>query len=89
MRNKTENTQHLNLVVRKYPSSAGVECFVSFEDELGYLYGFTRLLLIEKEHSVDWSGLGNDTAIIRELHVYGSLQGLQKDENPDAKVQHT
>ncbi|HMS91690.1 MAG TPA: radical SAM protein, partial [Candidatus Absconditabacterales bacterium] len=34
-----------NLVMRKYQSSEGVEYFISFEDELGYLYGFTRLLL--------------------------------------------
>lgn len=27
--------------------------------------------------------------MIRELHIYGSLQGLEKVENPDAKVQHT
>jgi hypothetical protein len=31
--------------LRWYKSSAGQECFISFEDELGYLYGFTRLLL--------------------------------------------
>lgn len=58
MRNKTEQTQHLNLVVRKYRSSAGVECFISFEDELGYLYGFTRLLLIKDNEAIDRSGLG-------------------------------
>jgi hypothetical protein len=35
----------MNLVLRWYKSSVGQECFISFEDELGYLYGFTRLLL--------------------------------------------
>lgn len=89
MRNKTETTEHLNLVVRKYRSSAGEELFISYEDELGYLYGFTRLLLIAEEHAVDRSGLGNGTALIRELHVYGTLQGLKKDEEGESKVQHT
>ncbi len=88
MRNKAEQTQHLNLVVRKYRSGAGNECFISFEDELGYLYGFTRLLLIEDEKAVDWQGLGKKVALIRELHVYGSLQGLNQEE-VFAKVQHS
>lgn len=57
MRNKTEATQHLNLVVRKYASGVGVEYFISFEDELGYLYGFTRLCLINEEMAVDRKGL--------------------------------
>lgn len=58
MRNKKEKTEQLNLVVRKYLSGPGVEYFISFEDELGYLYGFTRLLLITAESAVDWNGLG-------------------------------
>lgn len=58
MRNKKEKTEQLNLVVRKYLSGSGVECFISFEDELGYLYGFTRLLLITAENAIDWNGLG-------------------------------
>ncbi|MEI6671805.1 MAG: hypothetical protein WCL02_00080 [bacterium] len=34
-----------NIIIRKYISSGGVEYFISCEDNLGYLYGFTRLLL--------------------------------------------
>jgi hypothetical protein len=34
MRNKKEDTKNLNLVIRKYQSSAGEEYFISFEDEL-------------------------------------------------------
>jgi histone acetyltransferase (RNA polymerase elongator complex component) len=34
-----------NIIIRKYMSSGGVEYFISFEDQFGYLYGFTRLLL--------------------------------------------
>ena len=91
MRNKTEETEHLNLVVRSYLSSVGNEFFISFEDELGYLYGFTRLLLPREGESIERDGLWEHTALIRELHVYGSLQSIQtsKQEQENQKVQHT
>lgn len=91
MRNKTEETQHLNLVVRSYLSSVGNEFFISFEDELGYLYGFTRLLLPREGESIQRDGLWENTALIRELHVYGSLQSIQtsEEEQENQKVQHT
>jgi len=78
VRNRIEKkkSDFLNLVLRRYKSSAGQECFISFEDELGYLYGFTRLLL-PNDNSVVWiEGLERLTAIIRELHVYGELQKI-------------
>ena len=78
VRNRTEKkkSDSLNLVLRWYKSSVGQECFISFEDELGYLYWFTRLLL-PKEDSVVWiQWLEKWTAIIRELHVYGQLQKI-------------
>ncbi len=78
VRNRTEKKKSdlLNLVLRRYKSSAGQECFISFEDELWYLYGFTRLLL-PNEDSVAWiEWLEKWTAIIRELHVYGELQKI-------------
>lgn len=89
VRNKTELTQYVNLVVRSYASSVGSEFFIAFEDELGYLYGFTRLLLPQEAETVDEPGLGKGTALIRELHVYGALQSLGKNNEADAKVQHT
>ena len=78
VRNRSEKKKSdlLNLVLRRYKSSAGQECFISFEDELGYLYGFTRLLLL-RENNVVWiEWLEKWTAIIRELHVYGELQKI-------------
>ena len=78
VRNRTEKrkTDSLNLVLRWYKSSVGRECFISFEDELWYLYWFTRLLL-PNEDSVAWiQWLEKWTAIIRELHVYGELQKI-------------
>lgn len=89
IRNKKEKTEVLNLVVRAYESSVGQEYFISYEDELGYLYGFTRLLLPKLEERLDVAGLGLETALIRELHVYGSLQSLKTQEESGQKVQHS
>ena len=78
VRNRIEKkkSDSLNLVLRWYESSVGQEWFISFEDELGYLYGFTRLLL-PNDDSVAWiDWLEKWTAIIRELHVYGELQKI-------------
>ena len=89
VRNRIEKkkSDSLNLVLRWYPSSVGQECFISFEDELGYLYGFTRLLL-PSDGSVVWiPWLEKWTAIIRELHVYGELQKIW--EKSDLWTQHT
>ena len=78
VRNRVEKRKwdDLNLVLRWYKSSVGHECFISFEDELGYLYWFARLLL-PNDDSVVWiEWLEKWTAIIRELHVYGELQKI-------------
>jgi len=75
------------LVVRRYRSSVWEEYFLSFEDELWYLYGFTRLLLPDTEHAIEYAWLWKHTALVRELHVYGSLQSLTKKSSEDA-TQH-
>ena len=66
-----------NLIIRKYQSSGGAEYFISFEDQLGYLYGFTRLLLPKPEETIQIKWLGKTTAIIRELHIYGQVEWLK------------
>lgn len=89
VRNRTEKSDwsQLNLVLRWYKSSAWQECFISFEDTLGYLYGFTRLLR-PNEESIAWvSWLEKWTAIIRELHVYWELQKIW--EKGESATQHT
>ncbi len=89
VRNRVEKkkTDFLNLVLRWYKSSVGQECFISFEDELGYLYWFTRLLLPSDSNVVWIAWLEKWTAIIRELHVYGELQKIW--EKSDQWTQHT
>ncbi len=85
--NPNPSEEQANLIIRKYHSSAGTEYFISFEDSLGYLYGFARLLLIDEEISIDREWLGPKTALIRELHVYGNLQSLKK-KSEENSIQH-
>ena len=89
VRNRVEKkkSDSLNLVLRWYKSLVGQECFISFEDELGYLYGFTRLLLPGENNVIDFEWLEKWTAIIRELHVYGELQKIW--DKSDTWTQHT
>ncbi len=76
---KDQENQQVNTVIRMYKSSVGIEFFISKEDELGYLYGFTRLLLPDDDKVItDLEGIGKDIAMIRELHIYGQLAKIQK-----------
>lgn len=88
IRNRKEKSQQevANLVIRKYQSSVGDEYFISYEDELGYLYGFTRLLLPKAEYTIDRMGLWASTGLIRELHVYWQVAKINTTD--DSKTQH-
>lgn len=83
-----DSTDSVNLVVRKYISSVGDEYFISCEDSLWYLYGFTRLLLPRAENTVEIEWLWAETAIIRELHVYGKLEKIDIKNKEVDWVQH-
>jgi hypothetical protein len=41
--------------VRCYPTTNGLQLFISFEDEFGYLYGFTRLQLGNNQTEMEYS----------------------------------
>ncbi len=74
-----EEKQQVNTIIRMYKSSVGTELFISKEDELGYLYGFTRLLLPDDDKVItDFEGIGKNIAMIRELHIYGQLAKIQQ-----------
>lgn len=49
-----------------------------------------RLLLPAAGTTIEYPGLGHTTAMIRELHVYGTLQSLDKQKNAqkDGIAQH-
>ena len=61
---------NIELVTEEYNACGGKEYFVSFEDtEKDVLIGFIRLRFPDKPHRRELS----DAALIRELHVYGSM----------------
>ncbi|MBZ3936043.1 tRNA uridine(34) 5-carboxymethylaminomethyl modification radical SAM/GNAT enzyme Elp3 [Methanimicrococcus blatticola] len=65
--------ENIHLLVEKYDCCGGLENFISFEDlKADVLVGFIRLRFPNAPHR---SELKN-TALIRELHVYGSLTPL-------------
>ena len=73
-------------IIRCYPTTNGLQLFISFEDEFGYLYGFTRLQLGNSQTEIEYPWLGNNTALIRELHVYWQLTRISYKD--DTKTQH-
>jgi len=74
-----------------YKASGGIEYFISFETGDGkYLLGFCRLRLSSRimyhaSHNNLNGPFDYDTALMRELHVYGELMPVGKNK----KIQHT
>ena len=80
------------LFVRKYAASNGTEYFISFESKDNIaLFGFCRLRILhvkDNKHSVYSPTLYN-MGLIRELHVYGSLVGVNQLHNTNIQgIQH-
>ena len=75
----------VKLMVREYDASNGKEYFISFEsNDEKYLLGFVRLRL-KNNKKVFFEEL-EDSALIRELHVYGNMIPVN-DKKLDA-IQH-
>jgi elongator complex protein 3 len=78
--------EHVRLVERTYRASGGTEVFLSYEEtKLDLLIGFIRLRL-PGDH-VFRREITPDSALVRELHVYGPLAPL-KARPGDAWWQH-
>lgn len=78
----------LEMVKRQYVAADGQEHFISFEDvEADLLAGFIRLRFPPFSHRPE---INVQTALIRELHVYGSefAIGAEKIQTKNANVQH-
>jgi histone acetyltransferase (RNA polymerase elongator complex component) len=73
--------------LRKYLSSVWQEFFLSFEDGLWYLYGFVRLLLPQENQTIEWTWLWSNTALVREVHVYGQLAKLNCNLETSTKTE--
>lgn len=81
--------KNAKLKILKYKASGGEEYFISFESKnRKVLYGFCRLRLPGKDKKPNPEYLKSgfdDTALIRELHVYGELVPIGKQK----KIQHS
>ncbi|MGB9634913.1 MAG: tRNA uridine(34) 5-carboxymethylaminomethyl modification radical SAM/GNAT enzyme Elp3 [Candidatus Micrarchaeia archaeon] len=74
------------LMIRKYKASDGEEYFISFEDKkTGLIFAFLRL---RKPSTCMRSEITENSAGIRELHVYGHMQQIGKREDGPTVVQH-
>jgi ELP3 family radical SAM enzyme/protein acetyltransferase len=88
-----QGSGNAQLVVRKYNASNGIEYFLSYESpDERLLYGFVRLRISERAGINEFKSL-KDSALIRELHVYGQLiptyhKSDEKSGQHGGKVQH-
>ena len=67
------------LFVREYRASNGTEYFISFESfDKKAIYGFLRLRIPDTNDTTDimYEDTLKNQALIRELHVYGSVQNV-------------
>ena len=85
---RSHEPEDIRIVIRAYKSSVGKEYFIAIETSQWYLYGFTRLLLPDIWQTVDYDWLGEATALIRELHVYGQVAKINSNDNTHT-TQHT
>ncbi|MBI4188162.1 MAG: GNAT family N-acetyltransferase, partial [Chloroflexi bacterium] len=74
------------IVRTDYTAAGGRETFLSCEDERGTLFGLLRLRIQNKPVARLGQGLKSKTALIRELHVYGTEVPLQQQD--PAAAQH-
>lgn len=74
------------IVRMDYAASSGKEIFLSFEDENETLFGLLRMRIQSKPVARPEPGISGDSALIRELHIYGPEVSLSQ-RNPTA-VQH-
>ena len=82
-RKNLDQTLKLNRI--DYESSGGEESFLSFEDKDESIYGFLRLRKPSKlAHRKE---IGDNSCIVRELHVYG--KSLKIGEKEDKEIQHS
>jgi histone acetyltransferase (RNA polymerase elongator complex component) len=88
VKDQTYNADEPCLFVHEYQSSAGTEYFISFENkEQTTLYGLCRLRF--NTHVTTADTILHDTALIRELHVYGIHSGVgDSSESASTHTQH-
>ena len=84
-----DEPKDIDLSVRKYYCCGGEEFFISYEDlKNDILIGFIRMRFPFRPHRKE---INEDTALIRELHVYGQMLDVGKKPEEiswHAKMEH-
>ncbi len=81
------NIEQIELRVKKYKANGADEYFISIDEtKLDKLIGLCRLRTPNKKEKNIFKEL-EESAIVRELHVYGQKQGLS-NKNISSKTQH-
>ncbi len=76
LKGRNTNLNNIELTVENYEACGGTEYFIAFEDlAADVLIGFTRLRFPAAPHRPELQ----DAALIRELHVYGSMVPVGKE----------
>ncbi len=83
--NKKLEPEEIKLTRINYDSSGGKEVFLSYEDKNESIYGFLRLRKPSNDAHRD--EVGEDSCIVRELHVYG--KSLKIGEKEESEIQHS
>lgn len=82
-RKEQSSPPDIKLNVLKYEASEGTEFFLSFDDEANdVLLGFCRLRFPKRQLRDEFAP---NSAIVRELHVYGSAVGIGDDDESSAQ----
>ncbi len=82
-RKKLTKKTKVELLIQEYPASQGTEFFISYEDTANdILYGFVRMRFPSQQLREE---ITPTTAIIRELHVYGSAVAIGSDDEDSSQ----
>ena len=79
------NINSIKLDIYKRYKAGSNDYFISFEDDLGKLYGLARLRLLHDKS--DCLPILKNSAVIREVHVYGAT--IKTNHQDKTKPQHS
>jgi elongator complex protein 3 len=79
------NCDDIRIDIETYKASSGNEYFISLITDK-YLIGFIRLRLVKLKDTNEQLVILNDTALIRELHVYSNMSDV--GNNIENSYQH-
>lgn len=86
VKNKVCDLSQAQLFVESYRASKGTEYFISYESsDRNILYGFVRLRFNDEKNNI--FDVLKESALIRELHVYGIVKPVNSKENNN-RTQH-